>query len=115
MTSHDWEIVAVVVFISVVAGIFLGLWIYYRVRLAITSIAIIALVFFSTLGWRFGGPGRWPWQDAAAQNAFVFGALLSVIAVPMIGAALLSRCCVKRRKSSNQSLEPTAGRRDAQM
>ena len=73
MTSRDWEVVAVAVAISAVAGIILGVWIHHRIKLSVTAIAVIAVLFFSTLEWRFGGPETWPWQDTAAQDLFIFG------------------------------------------
>jgi hypothetical protein len=113
MTSYDWEVLAVAVFISVVAGVILGMLVHHRIKLAITCIAVVALVSFCTLQWRFGEPQTWPWQDTAPRNVFMFSALLFVIARPMLASAALSRSWAKRRKSSNQSLEPTVGRRDA--
>src|SRR3954467_5143722 len=110
MTSHDWEVVAVAVCISIVAGVILGMLVHHRIKLAITCIAVVALVSFCTLQWRFGGPQTWPWQATAAQNIWMFSEVLLVIAVPMIAAASVSCCWAKRRKSSNQSLEPTTGR-----
>src|SRR4051812_45321402 len=110
MTSHDWEVVAVALCISVVAGVIVGMLVHHMIKLAITCIALVALVSFCTLQWRFGGPQTWPWQDTAAQNIWMFSELLLLIAVPMTAAASLSCYWAKRRKSSSQSLEPTAGR-----
>jgi hypothetical protein len=115
MTSYDWEVLAVAVCISVVAGVILGIFVHHRIKLTISLIAVVALASFCTLQWRFGGPQTWPWQDTATQNIWMFSELFLVIAVPMTVAASLSRSWTKQRKSSNQSLEPTAGRRDARI
>jgi Na+-translocating ferredoxin:NAD+ oxidoreductase RnfD subunit len=74
MTSYDWEVVAVSVCISGVAGVILGVLVHHRIKLAISCIVVVALMFFCTLQWRFGQPHAWPWQDTASGNAFMFGA-----------------------------------------
>ena len=98
MTARDWEIVAVIVCISVVVGFVLGVRIQCVAKLLVAWIVMTALILLSTLGYRFGGPAMWPWQDTILQNALAFGALVLVIAAPVIGAAGLSRWWVMRRK-----------------
>ena len=111
MTSYDWEVVAVAVCISVVAGVILGMLIHHRIKRAMTCVVVVAVVSFCTLQWRFGPPQTWPWQDTATQNIWMFSALLLVIAVPMTAAASLARRAAKRRKSSNEAMLRTAGSR----
>ena len=90
--------------VSVVAGVILGMFVHHGVKLAISFIAVVVLVSFCTLQWRFGEPQTWPWQDTATQSIWMFIELFLVIAVPMTAAASLSRFWTKQRKSSNQTV-----------
>src|SRR5689334_4561359 len=97
MTSSDWQIVAVIVFFSIVLGVVLGIGVRHVAKLIVAFMLAIALIFVCTLWYRFGGPTTWPWQGSVALDITVFGPLLFSIMLPLVAAAWFARRAMRRK------------------
>jgi hypothetical protein len=115
MTPHDLGFFAVVVCISAVMGALLAILCRGRARLIAVCGIVASLGFFATLEWKFGSPEEWSWKYPITSLAYLFEPFLILVAAPALGAALLVGRWMVRRRSSNPSLQPTAGRRDSQI
>ena len=98
MTPHDIGFFAAVVCGSALTGAVLGVVCRGRPRLSVICGVAASIVLFVILEWRSGSPQEWSWQHPIASSAYLFGPFLVLVAVPIVGAALLVGHCVMRRK-----------------
>jgi hypothetical protein len=90
-SSHDtYEIsigfLAAIMCVSAVIGVILGLACRGRSTVTVLCSVLASLLLFVILKWGFGAAEGWSWQDPT-----LFGPFAILVAVPLIGTALLTR------------------------
>jgi hypothetical protein len=115
MTPPDIGFLIVVACISTIMGVFLGILCRGRGGLTVVCGVVASVLLFAGLEWRFGSPEEWSWEYPITSLAYLFGPFVILVVAPSLGAALLAGHWIRRRQSSNQSLQPTADRRGDQI
>ena len=85
---------------SVVVGALIGLILRRSPRLQFPIGALVSILFYAVLEWRFAAPNEWSWHDPIASVAYQIGPVLVFFVAPTLLGAAIVRCFYSRREQS---------------